>query len=243
MAMEWIEENEHLQHHIDDVRLRPWPIIYFKNGSIYECRTSGTDARFIRGTEYDEIDFDEAALDYEGAIVNILRGRLRGTRPDGVSRIARLNVCTSPGDAPWLRERYDKGSKDNPEANRSKYLSFKLRTRDNIHLTEEQIQAMEAQYTDEMRAVEMDAEFPDYGLSFFPKSHLAACTDTTLNDTVYLALNPEDGTKPRRGYNLEEHPRHGVTKYEAPYIPDRRYILRVTLERTTLQSEMQAVLV
>ena len=84
---------------------------------------------------------------------------------------------------------------------------------------------MEAEYTDEMIAVEMNAEFPDYGMSFFPKSHIDACTDQSLNDLAYISLNPDDDSKPLPGYVVEEHPRYGVHKFELPYDPRGRYIM------------------
>ena len=104
MAMNWIEGNPRLEHLIDNIVLRPYPIIKFKNFSEYEFRTSGNDARYIRGSEYDRINFDEAGLDYLGLIIKVLRGRLRGVRPDGTDRLARLDVTTSPTDAEWLQD-------------------------------------------------------------------------------------------------------------------------------------------
>lgn len=225
MFTEWYEGNKHLEHLIEDIRLRPWPIITFKNYSVWEFRTAGTDARFIRGTEYDRIVFDEAGLDYAGSIVKVLRGRLRGVRPNGIPRMARMDVITSPTDAPWLRERWEWGDKRSGKYKRGEYTSVRVRTRENTRLTEMQVRAMESEYTDEMIAVEMDAEFPDYGMSMFPRSHIIACTDSSINDVVYISLNPEDKTPIRKGYSVEEHPRYGVTKMELPYDPRAMYII------------------
>lgn len=226
MFMMWHEGNDNLKHHIYNIKLRPWPIITFTNYSEWEFRTSGADARFIRGSEYDRIVYDEAGLDFLGETPKILRGRLRGTRPDGTTRHARLDVITSPSDAPWLVERFWRGIGSSETANLRQYLSFKVRTRDNTTLTEEQIALMEAEYTPEMIAVEMDAEFPDYGQSMFPKRHIIACTDQSMNDMIYLALNPEDPTKKAtEGYVWEEHPRYGVTKFELPFDPRGSYIM------------------
>ena len=226
MFMMWFDGNPKLEHHIYNIKLRPWPIITFQNYSEWEFRTSGTDARFIRGTEFDRIVYDEAGLDFLGETPKILRGRLRGTRPDGTTRHARMDVITSPSDAPWLVERYWRGVPDSDTARLAQYLSFKVRTRDNKRLTEEQILLMEAEYTPEMIAVEMDAEFPDYGMSMFAKRHVIACTDQSTNDLVYLALNPEDDKAiPKKGYVWEEHPRYGVTKFEMPFDPRGSYVM------------------
>lgn len=226
MFMMWYESNERLEPHIHNIKLRPWPIITFTNFSEWEFRTAGNDARFIRGSEYDRIVYDEGALDYLGETPKILRGRLRGTRPDGTTRHARLDVITSPSDAPWLVERYYRGDPDSTTRNLRQYISFRVRTRDNTTLTEEQIALMEAEYSPEMRAVEMDAEFPDYGQSMFAKRHIMACTDQSMNDMIYLALNPEDPTKKAaEGYVWEEHPRYGVTKFELPFDPRGSYVM------------------
>jgi hypothetical protein len=225
MFMMWYEGNDRLEHLIHSIKLRPWPIITFKNFSEWEFRTAGVDARFIRGSEYDRAVYDEGGLDQLGETVKILRGRLRGTRPDKTKRLARLDVITSPSDAPWLIERYWRGVLESDTVNRRQYVSFKVRTRDNKMLTEDQIELMEAEYTPEMIAVEMDAEFPDYGMSMFAKRHVTACTDQSMNDLIYISLNPEDTKqKPKVGYVWEEHPRYGVTKYEMPFDPRGSYV-------------------
>jgi hypothetical protein len=100
MVMAWVEGNERLEHLIEKISLRPFPIIIFKNISEYEFRTAGTDARYIRGSEYDRIIYDEAGLDYNDISVKVLRGRLRGMRPSKEARMARMDVTTSPTDAP-----------------------------------------------------------------------------------------------------------------------------------------------
>jgi hypothetical protein len=223
--LSWYEGNDRLEHLIEDVKLRPWPIVKFKNFSEWEFRTAGTDARFIKGHEYDRIGFDEAGLDFLGEIVKVLRGRLRGVRTDGTKRMARLDILTSPTDAYWLRERYERGIPDTEKSDLKHYLSMKVKTGDNTHLTQAQLDLMYAEFTDEMVHVEMDAEFPDYGMSLFPKGHVNACTDLSLNDLAYISMNPDDGSVARRGFVVEEHPRHGITKWEMPYNAKGLYIM------------------
>lgn len=225
MFMGWYESSPRLQRLVYDVKMRPWPVIIFKNFSEWEHRTAGFNARFIRGTEYDRIVYDEAGLDFQGETVKILRGRLRGRRADRSLRMCRLDIITSPTDSPWLRERFDRGIPGNETSDLRRYLSMKIRTRDNIMLTEEMISLMETEYTEEMIEVEMNANFPDYGMSFFPKRHIDACTDQSLNDLAYISLNPEDGSKPKPGYVVDEHPRYGVTHFELPYDPRGRYVM------------------
>ncbi|MGD0002875.1 MAG: terminase family protein [Anaerolineaceae bacterium] len=223
MVQPWIEDNPHLSHLIEDTSLRPYPTIKFVNGSEWIFRTAGKDARYLRGTEFDRINYDEAGLDFSGETIKVLRGRLRGTRPDGTHRMGRMDIITSPTDAPWLRERFDKGWNKNPACDLSNYISMRITTYMNERLSKQQVQLMEAEYSDDMILVELAAEFPDYGASMFPRSHVAACTDQSLIDAVEEAFRGEASKK--RGYNLEEHPRYGVTKFEMPYEPNGEYIM------------------
>lgn len=227
MFMSWYEDNPRLLHLIHDIKLRPWPKVYFKNFSLWEFRTSGTDARYIRGSEYDRISFDESGLDPSGEIVKVLRGRLRGSRKDGenTTRMARLDLMTSPADLPWLKERYYKGITGNPMEDLGQYTSCKWATWDNKHLTEIQIESMKAEYPPDLIDVEMGGNFPDFGYTFFPTRHIQSCIDLSLYDACLIALYPEDEKeKPLPGYDLQEDPRHGIYKFELPFRPGRIYI-------------------
>jgi hypothetical protein len=226
MLQQWIEGNPKVERHIHDISLRPWPIVKFKNFSEWEFRTAGQNAKFIRGHEYDRILYDEAGLDYLGESVKTLRGRLRGTRPNGTKRMARMDVFTSPTDAPWLIERFNRGWKEHELFDQLYYLSFRIRTRMNTFLTEEQIALMEAEYSDDIIDVEMNGMFPDFGRAFLPRKQIISCTDMSLNDTVTLAMHPEDPKDvPKRGYNIVEHPRHGILKWERPVVPTGKYVM------------------
>jgi len=224
MFMEWYEGNKRLEPLVEHISLRPYPTIKFKNFAEWEFRTAGRDARFIRGSEYDRISFDEAGLDPWGEAVKVLRGRLRGTRIDGTIRMARLDVITSPTDAPWLRERWNKGDPQHEGRDLTLYRSMRTSTYDNVRLLPAQIHAMEADYSPEMIEVELKGNFPDYGYSMFPSGHMRSCTDQSLYDMAWIGLNPETG-KPKPGFVLAEDPRHGITHFELPYNPQRTYIM------------------
>lgn len=226
MMETWIEDNQRLEPLIDSMSLRPYPSITFKNYSHMEFRTAGNDARFIRGSEYDRINFDEAGLDMTGSISKVLRGRLRGTRPDGTIRLARFDVTTSPTDAPWLRERANKGTRGHPDADLDLYRFMRVETYDNTHLTPLQILAMEADYPPEMIDVEMRGKFPDYGYSMFASGNIRACVEQSIYDAAYMALNPESDLKKdiQPGYDLGEDPRHGIFKLELPRKPGHIYV-------------------
>jgi hypothetical protein len=154
----------------------------------------------------------------------VLRGRLRGVRPDGTQRMNRLDITTSPTATAWLKERFYKGWKQNPEASLTDFSSMRIATYDNVRLSPNTIRLMEEEYSDDMIDVELRGQFPDYGMSMFPSKHVEACTDQSLNDAVEEALRPEAG-RPKPGYRLEEHPRYGVTLFELPADPKGVYVM------------------
>jgi hypothetical protein len=227
MFSTWRENNKRLDRLVTDVVLRPYPSVKFYNGSVYEFRTAGLGAKFIRGSEYDRINYDEGGLDNDGEAIRVLRGRLRGIRPDGRARMARLDVTGTPSASVWFRERFEKGLKGGdhatPESLRD-YFSMRIRTYDNIRLTKEQIRLMEAEYPPELIDIELNAMFPDYGMSMFPHNSIQACTDASLNDDMEEAIHPETGN-PTPGYILEEWPRVGVVHYEVPPKPLGIYVM------------------
>jgi hypothetical protein len=226
MVMGWSEGNDRIEHLIDDITLRPYPTITFKNFASYEFRTAGKDAKFIRGHEYDRINYDEAGLDYDGNTIKVLRGRLRGERPNHTKRMCRLDVITSPTDAPWLRERFDRGWPSSNAYLRDQYLSLRVSTYDNKALTPESVALMEAEYPPEMIDVELRGMFPDYGYGMFPSSHIQACTDLGINDFADEALHPEDPRdRVKPGFSVMESQRHGITHFELPADPRRMYIV------------------
>jgi hypothetical protein len=223
MIMSWIEDNDRLEHLVENISLRPYPIIDWKNGSMIMFRTMGKDARLIRGEEFDRVNVDEGGLLVNDEALKVLRGRLRGVRPTGASRMARMDITTSPTLVLWLKERFGKGDPTSKHSDLKHFYSIRARTYDNIHLLPEQVEAMERNYPSEMIDVELNAEFPDYGYGMFPESHLAACTDIGLNDEINDAVRTADG-KARPGYRLDEDPRHGILRFEMPFNPSHLYI-------------------
>ncbi len=225
MLESWRDANPHLDKHISDISLRPYPIVTFANSSVFEFRTAGQDAKFIRGSEYDRINYDEPQLDMVGEAVRVLRGRLRGRRPDGSPRMARLDCTGTPSAAPWLRERFFKGLRGNESATKEflqYYWSMRIETYDNKMLTTEQIKAIEQDYPAELIDVELRGMFPDYGVSMFPLNHVSECADPSINDEIDEATHAE---KPLPGYNLIEWPRVGEILVETPSKNNSLYVI------------------
>ncbi len=63
MVMSWIEGNRRLEHLVQNISLRPYPTISFRNFSEWIFRTAGKDARFIPGLEFYRTNNDVAARD------------------------------------------------------------------------------------------------------------------------------------------------------------------------------------
>lgn len=218
MVNAWITSDAYrprIEHLIDDIVKRPYPTIKFKNGSSWLFRTVGIQATHIRGLEFDRIVFDEAGYESDESTLTTLRGRLRGERMPGVPRMARLDVATSPTDAPWLRKWFDWGNPSSIEPRLRDYLSIRSTIYDNVHITTEQIRLMKAGYSDEMIRVELEGEFPEYGETLFAQRHIREAEDPALNDEMELALRPETGS-PLPGYRQDVHPRHGIVYFERP---------------------------
>ncbi len=213
-----------LEHLIEDIVKRPFPMIRFTNGSSWLFRTAGYQATHIRGFEFDRIIFDEAGYEYDEETLKALRGRLRGERLPGVPRMSRLDAATSPTSAPWLRQWFDRGDPSSLEPMLRDYASIRSTIYDNTHITDEQIRLMKAGYSDEMIRVELLGQFPDYGTTMFPEKHILACENRLLNDEMELALRPESGPA-LAGYQELVHPRHGIILFEMPFDPKENYIL------------------
>lgn len=226
MASSWITSDLYrgrIEHLIEDIVKRPYPMIRFKNGSSWLFRTAGNRAVHIRGLEFDRIVFDEAGYEYNEETMHALRGRLRGERQPGVPRMARLDVTTSPTDCPWLRKWFDRGDPTSLEPQLEDYISIRSTIYDNTHISDEQIRLMKAGYSDEMIRVELLGQFPEYGNTMFAQRHIFAAEDADLNDEMEMALRPEEGGE-KPGYREEVHPRHGVVHWELPAEQGRLYV-------------------
>jgi len=230
-----IEDNPKISRFIKDIRAKPYPKITTVFNSQLAFMTVGFQAQGIRGSEWDEINFDEGGYERAEETIVALRGRLRGTRPNGIERLARLTITTTPTDVPWLRVRFERGTEGSTmeEFDPTSYCSLRSTLYDNHHIPEWQRNEIIKDLPQEMILQEIEAEFPDWGLSEFPESHITACEDLYLNARMEQLINPiivnADGTEnmgtPAPGATYVEVPRVGVTYWEMPYDPSRVYVI------------------
>lgn len=225
-----VRDNKKFEPYLDDILLRPYPTIKFTNGSEITYRTAGYEARNIRGFEFDYINFDEAGYEPRKTTMQYLRGRLRGRRPDGTARMNRLSITTTPTDVPWLREMWNRGVPDEgDEYDPVNYCSIRVTTYDNTFLTPGQIEAIVAGYTDAMIEQEIMAQFPDYGDTEFSRASIEKCETIVMNDKMERAVrgpvHADPHWMPQPGWEVIEHPRLGIIKWQIAPTPGNRYIM------------------
>jgi hypothetical protein len=229
-----IENSDLVKRFIADVKSRPYPLIETIFGSKIAFMTAGVEAQLIRGSEWDEINGDEFGYEKSEATIHALRGRLRGTRPNGIPRLARLTITTTPTEVPWLRQRFDAGWKGSghPDYNRRRYLSLRSTLFDNTYIPAWQREEIMAGYTEEMIQQEIMAEFPDWGNTEFASRFIDGCENALMNDLMERLTNPiyedENGNEhcgtPVPGAAVVEMPRFGVTLWEMPYETGHVYV-------------------
>lgn len=207
---------------VKDVKSKPYPLIELWHGSVMEFMTVGYEAENLRGYEGCWINFDEAGYETKELTMAVLRTRLRGTRPDGSRRLGRLSVTTTPTDVPWLKQRYLAGVPGSDNYDPKHFYSLRVRTRDNTTLSLEQIEAQERALPDELRRVELDAEFPENPESEFTTSQIEAVTDRRLNARLESLV---DSAPPIPGAALLEVPGVGIVLYEMPYEMGHQYVM------------------
>lgn len=216
-----VSENEKFAKFLaDEPKKKPFPHIIFFNGSRMDFKTVGREEEAVtkRGFEYDWINIDEGGY-VSAKIVAVLRSCLRGTRiPTKEPRLGRLSITTTPTAEEWVAGFWEKGQagrKHDPH-----YLSLRMKTEDNIHLTEQDVYLMRDLYTAEEARVELDAELPDVQERTFPHRHIVQCEDRTLNEQLDK-LMAERNAETKKHY--DQH--WGLLRFELPPEKGHVYIL------------------
>ena len=230
-----IESNTRIQRFIKEIRVKPYPKITTHINSYIAFMTVGFQAQGIRGSEWDEINFDEGGYERSEETIIALRGRLRGRREDGTPRIARLFVTTTPTDVPWLRKRWERGVPDSKieDYDPKSYFSLRATLFDNVYIPDWQREEIIKDMPAEMVKQEVMAEFPDWGESEFAEEHINACENPELNALMEHYTNPivvhEDGSEtsgtPVKGALVMELPRIGIVRWEMPAEAGRIYAM------------------
>ena len=214
--LQWAETGLYASKFVTRIARKPYPIITLYNGSTMRFMTAQDDISRLRGWEGDWMHGDEFGfIDTMRTTCAIMRTRLRGKTPYGRHRLGRLSVTTTATDNPDLWDRFDRSQAD-PKS----YLSFTVRTDENPHLTERDVQLMREDIPEELRLTEMDGKRPMGRGRFFPLHVVRSCESRDLNE---LAFQAQDANVP--GALYEEDSRLGVLRYSIPAIPGHEYLI------------------
>lgn len=217
------EDPTYISLMIDRIVSRPYPVIFFKNGSTIEFMSAENEGSKIRSWSGDVICVDEAGL-LEGLTGGTLDELLVnvGSRVRGISRgrvrLGKIIVMSNADYDPEMWQRFDLGLEDGlPEF----YMSILITTYDNPYLTAVQIAAMERRITDpEKRRQMLSAERPMPRGREFPPQLLSMAKDVNLDATMRSGL--DEGTL---GFVKEEMEKAGIIKWELPASSYNNYVL------------------
>lgn len=215
-VLSWAEVGRYYDKFIERIARKPYPIIQLHNGSTMRFMTAQDDIARLRGWEGDWMHGDEFGfIDTLRTTIAIMRTRLRGKTPTGRPRLGRLSIATTATDNPELWDRFDMAV-ERPRT----YLSFTVRTDQNPHLTQRDIELMMEDIPEELRLVEMDGARPMGRGRFFPLQVVRACEDRSLNDLAHAAA-----TAGVKGALYEDDSRKGLLRYGLPYVPGHEYVI------------------
>jgi len=201
---------------IDNVRLRPHPMIEFANGSSMEFKSLDKDATGIMTWGGDMAVVDQAedpSIDLEQVIGN-LGSRLRG-QVGGRSRLGKLGLMANSAYNPELWETFDAYDADPSQ------MSMLLTSFDNPYLTAKQLVDIERRFRDKDEARRlMYSERPlPKGKEFTQKlveASQSESLDRIMNDAIAENMP---------GYIIEDSRAAGVVKWMLPSRRDRLYIM------------------
>ena len=182
-----LASKHNFERYVDSVIKHPFPTIRMVNGSEMWFRSVGYEAELWRGQEFDWINVDEAAYIPQVATISTLQGRLLGkNNMTNQFRKGIFTITTSPRGRGWLYEFWRKGDPNFPEAEPEKYLSLRVRTLDNPHLSPSQLEMTFANYTDRQKQQELEGAFLDPEDAVFSWESIQAISDTTRPDVREL---------------------------------------------------------
>lgn len=201
---------------IERTVMRPYPTIYFVNGSTMEFRSLDRDATSILTWSGDMITVDQAEsdrLDLEEIIGN-LGTRLRG-QVGGRARLGKLVLMANSAYNPLLWETFDRY-----EANEGQ-KAIHLTSHDNPTLTEKSLKAIERRFADKSEARRMMlAERPLPKGKEFTAKMIQGAQSESLDNIMSKAL--DQGLS---GFDVEVHRNVGTVVWHRPPEEGRLYIM------------------
>ena len=201
---------------------RPWYKIVIKyrymgitHESSLEFMSVDKNAQGILSWEGDWLNIDEAGTlnNLEEIMINVgsrLRGAVRGR-----TRVGRFSMTSNSWDNYDLWFWFDQAVGD-PEH----FLSMTLSSKDNMNVTNDQLERMAARIPAEERERFLEGTRPEGRGRFFSKESVFQCEDKTIGGIVrHMAETEEPGFVFDRVHGC------GVVAYEIPHHPESFYML------------------
>jgi hypothetical protein len=211
-------ENSKARRFVTKFITRPYPKIFFYNGSTKEFMSADEQAAKIKTWEGDWIVVDQAEdVDALDETIRNLGTRLRGRRPGGSERLGRLTCLANAGDSPELWDRYDQ-----VESFPEDYLSLTISYKDNPYLTERDLKNLERRAGGTAEAIQqwLEGKRPVGKGEQFPWSLVEPNIAPALTDIMERAI-----AENRAGFVYQQAPKCGAVWWEMPYEEGREYIV------------------
>lgn len=201
---------------------RPWYKIVIKYEyqdeifeSTLEFMSVDKNAQGILTWEGDWLNIEEAGTltNLEEIMINVgsrLRGAIRGR-----TRLGRFSMISNSWDNYDLWYWFDQAVGDPKN-----FLSLTLSSRDNLNVTEEQLQRMAARIPIEERDRFLEGSRPEGRGRFFSKESVYQCEDAEIGEIVEDLIQRQV-----LGYVLERVHGCGVTNYELPWQAGHFYMM------------------
>jgi hypothetical protein len=175
------------------VERSPYPMIRLENGAEMWFRSTGYEAEYWRGWEFDWINGDEFAYVNNKTTVTTLTGRLIGRNPfTGRPRAGKFSVSSSPHGRNWLYELWRRGDPNFPEYNPKRYLSLRVRTLDNPNISREEVEALMEEYSQRQIDQELEGKFLDPEGAVFSFESITSMCDITRPEVANLVRRIEE---------------------------------------------------
>lgn len=201
---------------IQNVRLRPYPMIEFVNGSSMEFKSLDKDASSIMTWSGDMAVVDQAedqSIDLEQVLGN-LGTRLRG-QIDGRARLGKLVIMANSAYNPTLWEIYDAFDADPHQ------LAMTLTSYDNPYLTGKQLESMERTFRDkDEQARLMRSERPLPKGKEFTQELIVRSQSEWLDAYMQEGIDSGDNN-----FVLEDSSSAGIVKWMLPPQKSHLYIM------------------
>jgi len=145
-----------------------FPTLELSNGSVIFAQSASYNGKYLRGHKAHRIVIDEAAQMNKSILPEVILPMLLDYDGD-------LVLISTPLGRNWFYDEWIRGRGDGNQI--AGYKSFRFRTKDNPHISQDAIDRLTASMTENQRQCEIEAEFIDDLSFYFKWERLQAITD------------------------------------------------------------------